>query len=48
MDPDRDSDPDLDASADLSIFVSDLQDINKKYLFVHYFLEVHFSKIKKS
>jgi hypothetical protein len=32
MDPDRDSDPDPDA--DLAIFVSDLQEINKK-IFVY-------------
>jgi hypothetical protein len=42
MDPDRDSDADPDA--DLAIFVSDLQEINKK-IFVYCFLEVHFLKI---
>jgi hypothetical protein len=33
MDPDQDSDPDLDAYADHAIFVSDLQDINKNIYF---------------
>ncbi len=41
-------DPDPDADPDPAIFVSDLQDINKKYFFTFYFLKVHlhhFSKI---
>jgi hypothetical protein len=52
MDPDADPDP--------AVFVSDLQDVNKKYFFIsqsffaYYFLKVdlvhlhHFSKDKKS
>jgi hypothetical protein len=41
-------DPAPDADPDPAIFVSDLQDINKKF-FAYYFLKVHlnhFSKIK--
>ncbi len=42
---------DLDADPDPAIFVSDLQDVNKKLilLFTFYFLKIHlhnFSKIK--
>ncbi len=51
-----DPDPDSDADADPDIFVIDLQDDNKKQIFVkkfsaYYFFKVHlhhFSKIKKS
>ncbi len=51
MDPDprihasMDQDPD----SDLAIFVTDLQDANKKIIIAYYFLKVHlhhFSKIK--
>jgi hypothetical protein len=40
---------DPDPGADPAIFVSDLQDVNKKSFFAYYFLTVlldHFSKIK--
>jgi hypothetical protein len=39
----------MDPDPDPAIFVIDLQDANKKYLFAYYFLMVHlhhFSKIK--
>ncbi len=45
-------DPDPDADPDPSIFITDLEDANKKIILkksfpVHYFLKVHhFSKIK--
>jgi hypothetical protein len=44
-----DSDADPDADPDPAIFVSDLQDVNKKLFFAYYLLKVHlhhFSKIK--
>ncbi len=47
MDPD--SEPDPDADLDPAIFVSELQDVNKKWFFTYSFLEQHlhnFSKIK--
>ncbi len=34
MDPDLDSDPDLGADLDPSIFIIDLQDANKKQIFL--------------
>jgi len=40
----------MDADPDPAIFVSDLQDVNKKLFFDNYFLKIHlhhFSKIKK-
>jgi hypothetical protein len=37
MDPDPDSDPDQDADPDTSIFIIDLQDANKKQIFVEKF-----------
>jgi hypothetical protein len=36
MDPDPDSDPNPDADPDSAIFVSDLQDVNKKLFFAYY------------
>jgi hypothetical protein len=33
MDPDSDSDPDPEADPDPSIFITDLQDANKKQIF---------------
>ncbi len=54
MDPDpepivRGMDRDPDADPDPTIFVSSLQDVNKKFFFAFYFLKVHlhhFSEIK--
>ncbi len=37
MDPDPDSDPDLDADPDPSISFTDLQDANKKQIFLKKF-----------
>jgi hypothetical protein len=36
MDPDPDSDPDPDADPDPSIFITDLQDANKKLIFLKF------------
>jgi hypothetical protein len=41
MDPNPDSDPDP------AIFVSDLQDVNKKVFFSYYFLKVHLHHFSK-
>jgi hypothetical protein len=43
MDPDSDSDPDPDADPDPSIFITDLQDANKKLIFLKVFLYITYT-----
>jgi hypothetical protein len=43
MDPDPDSDPDPDADPDPSIFITDLQDANKKLIFFKVFLYITYT-----